>query len=161
MALAHNSFFRGLNSIYLQAPHVTNLTDIADFLTYCQAWFEMVTHHHDKEEEQFFPAIARYTGDERIMCENIDGHKHFHEGLKRFGKYVYGDMDEGNFDAGVLKGIIDGFKEPFERHMRQEIESLLRLERFGGEELLKAYNEMEASIIATSDKVSIALCLKR
>lgn len=88
MALAHNSFFRAMNAIYLQAPGISQATDISDFLIYCQCFFEMISHHHDKEEELFFPAIAQYTGDPDIMETNISAHAAFHSGLVRFGKYV-------------------------------------------------------------------------
>ena len=141
-----------LNSIYLQAPHITKPTDILDFLVYCQSWFEMISHHHDKEEELFFPAIQKFTGDEKIMCENIEGHKAFHSGLEEFGKFTYEKTSE-TYDARELKRIVDGFAGVFEKHMRDEIDSLLALEEYG-EELFKAYNEMEAAIISSADKVS-------
>lgn len=94
MALAHNSFFRALNAIYLQANGISKPQDISDFLVYCQTWFEMLSHHHDTEEELFFPAIAKYTGEEDIMESNIAGHAAFHDGLGRFGKYTYGATPE-------------------------------------------------------------------
>ena len=152
MALAHNSFFRGLNSIYLQSPRVTLPKDVSDFLIYCQSWFEMISHHHDKEEELFFPAIEKFTGDSKVMCDNFEGHKAFHSGLEAFGKFCYEKTPE-SYNAGELREIIDKFKDPFEKHMREEIGSLLALEKYG-DELLKAYNEMEAAIIGSADKVS-------
>ena len=38
MALAHNGIIRGLNSIYLQAPHVKP-EDKPDFVGYALTWF--------------------------------------------------------------------------------------------------------------------------
>lgn len=91
-------------------------------------------------------------GDERVMYENIEGHKAFHSGLEEFGKFTYEKTPE-TYDARELKRIVDGFAGPFEKHMREEIDSLLALEDYG-DELLRAYNEMEAAIIGSADKVS-------
>lgn len=38
MALAHNGLLRGLNSMYLQAPHVKLEADIYDLCTYAGFW---------------------------------------------------------------------------------------------------------------------------
>jgi len=131
MALAHNSFFRGLNAVYLQAPFIQLPKDVSDFLVYCQCWFEMVSHHHDAEESLFFPAIAAYSRQESIMEGNIEGHKAFHDGLARFGEYVYASKPD-DYDGMELRKLIDVFAESFERHMRDEIKSLLALEKYGG-----------------------------
>lgn len=152
MALAHNSFFRGLNAIYLQAPFIRLPNDVSDFLVYCQCWFEMVSHHHDKEEEMFFPAIAKYSNDKGIMDANIEGHKAFHEGLEKFGTYAHTTKFD-NYDGLELRKLIDGFASPFESHMRDEINSLLALDKDNGEKLLKAFKEFENAIVATADKV--------
>lgn len=89
MALAHNSFFRAINAIYLQATGISQPQDIFDFLVYCQCFFEMVSHHHDKEEELLFPAIVEYTGEAHIMKSNVAAHAEFHGGLERLGKFAY------------------------------------------------------------------------
>jgi hypothetical protein len=112
----------------------------------------MVSHHHDKEEELFFPAIEKFTGDPKVMCDNIEGHKAFHSGLVAFGKFCYEKTPE-SYDAEELRALVDKFKGPFETHMREEIRTLLALEEYG-EELLKAYNKMETAIIGSADKVS-------
>jgi hypothetical protein len=41
--------------------------------------------------------------------------------------------------------------------MKAEIDSLLALDKFDGEPLVKAYDAMEASIIRTADKVRYSL----
>lgn len=49
----------------------------------------MVSHHHDKEEELLFPAIAEYTGKPDIMEGNVAAHAEFHGGLERLGRFAY------------------------------------------------------------------------
>lgn len=56
MALLHNAILRGLNSIYLQAPHVRP-ADYADFVGYSLAWHRLVKSHHDDEEAELFPRV--------------------------------------------------------------------------------------------------------
>ena len=73
MALVHNVFIRGYNSIYQQAPHIRP-ADYRDFVGYCLAWHEMVQGHHDSEEEVLFPGIEEATGVKGIM----DGEKAEH-----------------------------------------------------------------------------------
>ena len=58
-----------------------------------------------------------------------------------------------SYDAKELRALVDRLKGPFETHMREEIGTLLALEEYG-EELLKAYNELETAIIGSANKVS-------
>ena len=53
MALSHNVFIRGLNSIYLQAPHVQP-SDVPDFIEYSKCWVEVLNNHHEMEETGVF-----------------------------------------------------------------------------------------------------------
>jgi hemerythrin-like domain-containing protein len=78
MANVHNLLLRGLNSIYLQAPHITLPADIADLLLYTKAWADTVHHHHSHEESILFPridALAKEAGvPESLMNPNVDQH---------------------------------------------------------------------------------------
>lgn len=46
MAIVHNIIIRGLNSIYLQAPHVQQ-KDFNDFLAYCYCWYQFLDSTSD------------------------------------------------------------------------------------------------------------------
>lgn len=74
MALAHNVIIRGLNSIYLQAPHLKP-SDHSSFISYCKCWAELLDEHHDMEESVFFPEIERITGKVEIMDVNVEQHR--------------------------------------------------------------------------------------
>jgi hemerythrin-like domain-containing protein len=74
MALGHNVLIRGLNSIYLQAPHVVP-QDYAHFISYALCWAEVLDAHHEIEETSLFPAIERITGEVGVMEKNIEQHR--------------------------------------------------------------------------------------
>lgn len=81
MALTHNSFIRGYNSIYQQAPRV-GAADAKDFIAYCLAWRTCVYEHHHHQETEYFPAIDEATHEEGIMHEEIKAHGVFPETMK-------------------------------------------------------------------------------
>lgn len=48
--------------------------DKAPFLGYALTWYRFVKSHHDDEEEELFPAVARVLGDERVWRETHREH---------------------------------------------------------------------------------------
>ena len=154
MCLAHNLLTRWLNSIYLQAPHVQTPTDKSDFIIYAQVWHESIHHHHSMEEAYFFPWIETYSGEKGIMDKNVEQHEAFHAGLAEFGEYV-NKVTVEEFDGMKLRGIVDRFGEKLVLHLREEIVTLMGLERFGGEKLRKSWADLEVKVQEEiSDKVS-------
>jgi hemerythrin-like domain-containing protein len=159
MCLAHNVMFRTLNAITLQYAQLTLAADIADFLTYCQCFHEMVHEHHYHEETKFFPAIEAYSGEKGIMDTNLAQHHAFEEGMKGFGEYVY-SVSPKDWDKETFRGILESFMPALTKHMREEIQTLLALDRFGGEKLKKAWDDMEKKVLAGAiDPVSLPLSL--
>lgn len=74
MALSHNSFIRGFNSIYQQAPRIRSAADKKDFVGYCLAWVDCVDLHHHYEETEFFPALDEAAGKTGLMAGAVDQH---------------------------------------------------------------------------------------
>jgi hemerythrin-like domain-containing protein len=74
MALSHNVLIRGLNSIYLQAPHISP-SEYAPFISYALCWAELLDAHHRMEETSLFPTIERITGEVGIMDKNVEQHR--------------------------------------------------------------------------------------
>jgi len=75
MALSHNSFIRGFNSIYQQAPRIGNVpSEIKQFIDYCLAWRTLVFTHHHYEETELFPAIEQATGVKGVMDGEVKEH---------------------------------------------------------------------------------------
>ena len=76
MTLSHNSFIRGFNSIYQQAPRIKPV-DYKDFIGYCLAWHTCIEVHHHYEETLFFPAIEEAVGEKGIMDGEVEQHGQF------------------------------------------------------------------------------------
>jgi hemerythrin-like domain-containing protein len=74
MALSHNAFIRGFNSIYQQAPRIQLLADKKDFVGYCIAWVDCVSQHHHYEETELFPALDKAAHKEGLMSGAVDQH---------------------------------------------------------------------------------------
>ncbi|KAI5922733.1 hypothetical protein F4810DRAFT_711323 [Camillea tinctor] len=58
MAHTHNAMLRGLNAIYLQAPHVTAADDdVADLLFLARAWSAWALDHHVLKQTAMLPGF--------------------------------------------------------------------------------------------------------
>lgn len=116
MAMVHNMIIRGLNSIYLQAPHIKP-ADEKSFGRYIVNWYNLVHSHHNGEETMFFPAIQRFTGVEGLMDANIEQHKAFHDGLDRFKAHADTVVaGKEKYDGSQVNAIIDGFAPALVEH---------------------------------------------
>ncbi|KAL8785858.1 MAG: hypothetical protein Q9195_008453 [Heterodermia aff. obscurata] len=152
MALAHNGILRGLNSIYLQATHIPreDLGTTRDFLTYCQCWGESMHHHHDAEEEVFFPSIEVISGVQGIMEHNIEQHRAFTPGFDLFQEYSRTCLPK-DYDGQKIKSLIEGFAGPLTQHLHDEIGTLRDLDKYDSERIRKAYKRLEKSLMATDN----------
>ena len=142
MSHAHNVLIRGLNSIYLQAPHVRSPQDIRDFLFFCLAWIKTVEHHHDTEENTLFPALENFTKQPGIMKGNTQQHQGFLPELHNFADYVQRTGAE-SFSSDSLRGFVDSFAPALTTHLREEIDTLLELDGYDSAELMKLWTVTE------------------
>jgi hemerythrin-like domain-containing protein len=158
MANVHNTLLRGLNSIYLQAPHITEPTDIADFLLYTKAWADTVHHHHSLEESILFPVlqdIAKEAGEsDRLMDPNVDQHHAFESRILETMTWVE-EVRQGKkeYDSKVLVGLIDSFAPILTQHLHDEIDTLIKLEKCDGEKVKQAMAATAKEGIKTADVV--------
>ncbi|KAH7319685.1 hemerythrin HHE cation binding domain-containing protein [Stachybotrys elegans] len=135
MALIHNLIFRGLNSIYLQAPHIQS-ADTLSFVNYMHQWCRAIDIHHRGEEAEFFPAIEKAAGEAGIMDINIEQHKAFTGPLEAFGKYVEACCQHRDvFDGGKVVRMINDFGPALKEHLNAEIGTILGLEKYGQERM--------------------------
>lgn len=146
MALSHNAFIRGFNSIYQQAPRIQT-TDKKDFVDYCIAWHDCIAQHHHYEETEFFPAIDKAAGKKGLLDAAVDQHgtsssrpplregfsanastAGFHDGLERFKSYLL--EKDSEFSHEELIAIMDSFSEPLHLHLKEEPPAIASLSRF-------------------------------
>ncbi|KAK3934389.1 hypothetical protein QBC46DRAFT_359059 [Diplogelasinospora grovesii] len=129
MALSHNSFIRGFNSIYQQAPRIVSPTDKQDFIEYCIAWHDCVAEHHHYEETEFFPNVDKAAGRKGLMDGAVHEHEAFHGGMERFKSYLTG-KGAANFSGTELVAIMDSFKDPLYNHLKSEPAAIVGLAKF-------------------------------
>ncbi|KAM7215259.1 iron-sulfur cluster repair protein DnrN [Rhypophila decipiens] len=129
MALSHNAFIRGFNTIYQQAPRIDQPTDKADFIAYCLAWVDCVATHHHYEETELFPNIDKAAGKTGLMDGAVHEHEAFQGGLDKFKTYLL-DKGAGGFSAAELIGIMDEFKDPLYRHLKAEPPAIVALAKY-------------------------------
>ncbi|KAK5173482.1 uncharacterized protein LTR77_002163 [Saxophila tyrrhenica] len=152
MSLAHNGIIRGLNSIYLQAPHLPkDQTIIRDFLIYCQCWCESMHHHHDAEEEEFFPSIESITDVKGLMQRNVDQHAAFTPSFEAFQAYA-NTCKPADYDAQKLTSLVEAFAEPLTLHLREEIDTLRALDKYDSEKIRAAYKRFEKMLMNTDNQ---------
>lgn len=152
MALAHNGILRGLNSIYIQAPNIPreDLTTVADFLTYCQCWSESMHHHHDCEEELFFPDIDKVSGVPGLMETNREQHRSFTPGFESFQEYAKTCAPK-DYDGQKLRNLVEDFAEPLTKHLHDEVGTLHALDKYDSESVRQAYKRLEKALMATDN----------
>lgn len=132
MCTIHNLIVRGLNSIYLQAPHIQT-ADERDFTEYMSLWCTLVNTHHHEEEEYFFPWVEELTGEKGLMAGNLEQHRAFHGGLERFIAYIDEiKASKAKYDGNRVVEIIDGFGQVLTEHLGDEIPTLLGLKKYSG-----------------------------
>jgi hemerythrin-like domain-containing protein len=161
MALAHNGILRGLNAIHIQAPNIpkNDLTAARDFLTYCQCWSESMHHHHDAEENTFFPEIEAITKTPGLMQVNKDQHAVFTPGFEEFWTYCK-TCPPKEYDGMKLRELAEKFAEPLTKHLHNEIDTLRILDKYDSEAVRKAYKRLE-KILMNTDNASANLQVSR
>jgi hypothetical protein len=151
MAYAHNAMIRGLNAIYLQAPHVPQEC-AEDFLFLISSWCTWVMHHHNMEESAMFPGFESVSGVIKGSLQgNIDQHHAFSDGLETLHRYATTTPPSSlSFSGERIQAHIDNFAKPFHEHLTDEIETLWAMDSVAADssasqKLLKIYKECEAN----------------
>lgn len=128
MALGHNSFIRGFNSIYQQAPRVQHRADKSDFVGYCLAWIECVATHHHYEETELFTSVDKAAGRKGLMDQAVHEYEAFYSGMERMKRYLL-DKDD-KFGSTELIAIMDSFKESLHSHLKAEPGAIVALAKY-------------------------------
>jgi hemerythrin-like domain-containing protein len=153
MAYSHNCLLRGLNAIIQQAPHIpssstpdSNPQDVKDLLFYVESWTKTVDHHHHTEEFTMFPLIEKLANQPGLMSNPKHQHEEFHDGLVKLQEYAVrcGKCVE-EYRWSDMKGSIDSFAPSLIKHLTEEIDVVLDLEKTcDSEGLRKVWEEAEA-----------------
>ncbi|PFH53449.1 hypothetical protein AMATHDRAFT_54497 [Amanita thiersii Skay4041] len=121
MAIVHNTFLRGMNSIYEKAPHVQPADEIA-FAGYCLCAVASIHVHHKGEEQIMFPHLSKRLD----MSHNIHEHEEFTKGLNVFQEYMQSVFDRTEkYDAEKTRQLLRGFGDLLAQHLHDEIPTVM------------------------------------
>lgn len=109
-------------------------------------------HHHDCEEQEFFPSIERLAGVPGLMEQNVEQHRAFTPGFNAFHEYVR-TCSADQFDGERIKTLIEAFAEPLSKHLHDEIDTLRALDKYDSKQVRQAYQRFEKMMMDT-DNVS-------
>lgn len=88
------------------------------------------------------------------MDANTAQHAAFEAKMQELGVYVQEVRDgKARYESAVLRGLVDGFAPVLTQHLHEEIETLLRLEKCDGEQVVKAMAVTADEVIKTADRV--------
>ena len=107
-------------------------------------------HHHDAEEQEFFPNIERISGVEGLMVRNVEQHRAFTPGFDEFQTYARTCKPE-DYDGQKIRSLVEAFAEPLTQHLRDEIDTLRALDKYDSERIRQAYRKLEKILMATDN----------
>lgn len=131
MAGAHACLMNGLLSVYEQATTVPKAKE-QDFVGYALLWCATMDHHHEWEEELYYPMYNPKFDTSFIVAE----HATFHDGSVAFEDYLVSTLPAGAkygfgktapaheqapYDGARVRELIDAFAAPLATHLIQEI----------------------------------------
>jgi hypothetical protein len=128
MAHAHNAALRGLNAIFLQAPHVKATEDIADmlFLTHC--WSVWVLNNHILRQTRFFPEFEAILEKPNALKSSDGEGLDFTTSLENLEQYAEKTLVQpGLYQSTVLQGLIEELAPSLRAHLASQISTIMNL----------------------------------
>ncbi|KAH8666811.1 hypothetical protein BX600DRAFT_282043 [Xylariales sp. PMI_506] len=123
IAHGHNAALRGLNAIFLQAPHVAAPADIADllFLTHC--WCVWVLNTHLLRQTQIFPGFEEILEEHPgTLTDKLGGQLDFAPALERLLQYAGATQPKPElYNPVVLQGLVQDLAPVFRANVACQI----------------------------------------
>jgi len=131
MAGAHGMLMNGLLTVYETSTSVP-ANKVQIFVEYALQWYAALDHHHEWEENIYYPLFNPKFNTESIVAE----HETFHAGVEKLKDYLVsclpagttwgysqtaGPHEQEKFDAAHMRTLIDGFVNELSTHLLQEI----------------------------------------
>ncbi|KIO34519.1 hypothetical protein M407DRAFT_87747 [Tulasnella calospora MUT 4182] len=125
MAMIHNVFIRGFNSLLYYSGEVQPQTkQLQSFLGYALEVCTMLHHHHSGEETFYFPFIEGKIGAGR-MSANVAAHEAFSKPFETFEELVKKLISNPElWDAKVFRDSVHSFMPVLREHLAEELTTL-------------------------------------
>ncbi|KAG8908134.1 hypothetical protein FRB99_000162 [Tulasnella sp. 403] len=154
MAILHNIIIRSYNSILYYSGQVKPGTkEYNAFLAYCAIANMFVHHHHEHEEDLYFPFLESKLGTGK-MSGNVSGHDNFRRPFAAF-EDLLADLQSGKvqWDPAKFRETIYSFTEPLFEHLGEEIDTLradVLREHFTKEDFVPFEKAMEKRVMEST-----------
>ncbi|KAG6910790.1 hypothetical protein DXG01_007678 [Tephrocybe rancida] len=131
MAGAHAMLMNALLNVYEKSTSIPEDQTQA-FVEYALQWVAALDHHHNWEENLYYPLFSPKFNTDNIVAE----HETFHAGIEKLKAYlvsclptgttwgysqVAGAHEQQTFVGSQLQTIVDGFVNELSQHLIQEI----------------------------------------
>lgn len=136
MTHQHNAALRGLNAMYLQAPHVNTPQDITDFLFLMQCWGLWVQYYDQLRRTRMFPECEELMNHPGCILGRLRGDLDFSPSLDRLLDYVQETHPvPETYDPWIYRELIMQFGLVFRAHLEDTITVLGELPHSWSEEV--------------------------
>ncbi|ORY60659.1 uncharacterized protein BCR38DRAFT_441874 [Pseudomassariella vexata] len=130
----HNAMLRGMNAIQLQAPHIREMRDIADFLFFTRCWSVWVMDYHLMKSTQMFPAFAEILKNPGTSpTTNLERKLYFLPALQQV--LIYAEevsAQPQSYNGEVLYRLVEELARLFREHLAAEVPLLISLQQMCG-----------------------------
>ncbi|KAF2718713.1 hypothetical protein K431DRAFT_287448 [Polychaeton citri CBS 116435] len=107
-------------------------------------------HHHDAEEQEYFPSIELISGVQGLMERSIEQHRAYKPEFDEFQVYSK-TFKLSDYDGQKIRDLIETFAEPLSRHLNEEIDTLRALDVYDSGRIRQAYRRLEKMLVDTDN----------
>ncbi|KAI1846193.1 hypothetical protein JX265_010570 [Neoarthrinium moseri] len=159
----HNAALRGLNAIFLQAPHVSAANDVADLLFLTKSWAGWVLGQHVQRQTRLFPQFEETLGKPGSITSLYTEELNFEPALHHLLDYSeHTHSRPAAYDSSNFLLLIKGVGNAFRAYVEAQTSILVDLQSLCGQsgsfeaetrsaKILQLYLSSEADIKDHSD----------
>lgn len=159
----YNAMLRGINSLFLQAPFVTALVDIVDFLFLAQSWAGWVRQHRDHLKTRMYPCFEEVLGKPGALAVNLEETETFLPALEDLAGYSAQARDKPEtYDAAKLLRIVEDLAPRLHHYFRAQVTVMMDMMTLCGRPgspqaearsvaLLQSYQQLERELQTSAD----------
>lgn len=154
---------RGINSLFLQAPFLTALGDVVDFLFLAQSWAGWVRQHHDHLRTRMYPQFEAVLGKPGALITRLEETESFLPALEGLARYAAQARDQPEtYEAAELLPIIEDLAPRLHHYFGAQVAAMMDMMTLCGAPgspqgearsvaLLQAYQQLERELQDSTD----------
>lgn len=159
----YNAMLRGINSLFLQAPFVTALGDIVDFLFLAQSWAGWVRQHHEHLRTHMYPKFEEILCKPGALVVKLGETEPFLPALEDLISYAEQARDRPEtYDAAELLRVIEDLGRRLHHYFAAQISTMMGMMMLCGRPgsaegearsiaLLQSYQQLETELQRSTD----------